>query len=177
MQQKIRVITDCTDIKQEAIRGVFAATFHSLQCIVVAKHELPTPLSFDGFCKTIKRRMELLMQSSDASGDSFYCATVQRGYIFDGSLWHLFAAVSIGSSRTHTAQCFASSVVLSNALSIQKNRDRQKSFKEILPTEFPNWNGSSSVYELLTGEKERDWLQQPLRFCLRQILKEQKTPA
>lgn len=166
---KIEVITDCTGTKQQAINNVFSKRFNTeaVEIILVKGEEgFPTPLSQDDFPLTIQKRFQW-MKFAHNNPDVFI-ATIQRGYYYSYGLWFLSASVGIARPLFNILTAMTSSVPLPSECSKKKSLDLSKNMADILKEQYPEWDRKNvSVYELLTGEDELPWLEQPLRHCLK----------
>ncbi len=166
----IKIITDCTGVKQEAIKGVFMGKFKPNPTEIVLEKDsvFKTPMSEGDFHLTLQARLNCLTLRSNTEYD--FCVSIQKGYYRKDSLWHLTAIVGIVSSKEVTVTAKASSVPVPKKSSAAKTKSSFLNMSDILAEEFPRWN-KDSVFALLTdGEDEKMWLQQPLRHCLYQLL-------
>ncbi len=167
----IRIITDCIGIKQDAIKGVFQQKFKPdpIELIYQKGISCKTPMDEDSFSTIILDRIVSLGHGN--KGKAEFCASIQKGYYYKNTLWHFVGIVSILSDKGELVDAKTSSVSVFRKSSDKKQIDPSRNFSDILAEDFPLWNKKDSVFELLTGEKEKDWLQHPLRHCLYQIMK------
>lgn len=168
----MKVITDCTGIKQDAIKGVFMGKFNPapIEMTLNKGISLKTPLNEDDFHEVISKRLGRLHLLNEEKYD--FSSSIQKGYYYKNGLWHLTAIVGIVSQNGNIVTAKASSVPVFKKSSDKKTEDRSRNFSDILSEDFPKWNKEKdSVYGLLTnGDDEKMWLQQPLRHCLYQSL-------
>lgn len=169
---KAIIYTDTSDIKRDAIEGVFKAKFKIVHTINSESFGGKTPLNLDDLILDTKSRLLLVSKKVLLAGEYDYHATIQRGFHFTGTLWHLMARVGISSYFGKMATAFTSSVPIPLTVSNTKTQDRERNLKDILKDNFPEWDQAiTSVFSLLTDEDEKMWLQQPLRHCLKEVLR------
>ena len=97
-----------------------------------------------------------------------FIVTIQRGYYPSDGLWFLSASIGIAKPLLKIVTAMTSSVPIPRACSEKKSLDLSKNMGDILKEQYPDWDRKNvSVYELLTGEDELQWLEQPLRHCLK----------
>ncbi len=172
----VRVITDCTGIKLYAIEGIFRKNFTHISVQNRLSPKIKTPLSKRDLIITVKDRLNSMVEESvEFQKNNCFFATIQRGFDFDGMIWHLVAGVSLRFPSGQIVRAFTSTVPLDEDISQQKTEDEERNIKDLLFEKFPKWDKFSSMYELLTGEDEAGWLQAPLRACMKSLLRQQKT--
>lgn len=163
----IQVITDCLGVKQDAIKGVFSAAYKSSSIEIIQQKgvSFQTPLTQDDFFLVTLKRMQQLR--TNAPHPDHHFATIQKGYYYAHGLWYLSVCVSISFPLLNPLCVMGSSVPVSQESSEKKSKDLSKNMSDILAEDYPEWDkNKDSAYELLTkGEKELDWLQEPLRHC------------
>ncbi len=167
----IQIITDCTGIKQDSIYGVFYQKFKPDPIEIIFQKGVgsKTPMDENSFSTIILDRISALGHGN--KGKANFCASIQKGYYYKNTLWHFQGIVSILSNTGKLADAKTSSVPVFRKSSDKKQDNPLRNFSDIFAEDFPAWNKEKdSVFELLTREKEKDWLQQPLRYCLYQIL-------
>lgn len=167
----IKLITDCTGIKQDAIKGIFLKRFepNPVEIIVQKGENFSTPLTLEDFFLTTERRMQQLIKN--APHPDHYFSTIQKGYYRSKNLWYFSACIAIALPLFTPLCVMACSAPVTQEASKKKDGDLSRNFSDILAEEFPKWNkDKDSVFTLLTGEDEKMWLQQPLRHCAK-ILK------
>lgn len=166
----IEIITDCIGSKLEPIRKVFADRFpqDTLEIAVVKGEGFPTPLTQDDFILTVQKRFQWMRSNYD--NPDVFAATIQKGYHRLNGLWQLSACVGIAHPMYAMLPVMASSVPVPSTCSREKSKDLSRNMSDILKEKYPDWDKENgSVYELLTGEGESAWLEQPLRHGLRAI--------
>jgi non-canonical (house-cleaning) NTP pyrophosphatase len=164
------IITDCDGVKLEAIRGVFIQNFKS-QFFNRASKSMPTPITIESLISTTETRIQFIANSYSLENKFVFFSTVQRGYFFDGNLWQLISMTAIHQESGKTLKGFTSSVPLPQKISDAKTENKAKNMGDLLREQFPKWKKETSVFNLLTGEDEKMWLQQPLRHCLKELLR------
>ncbi len=168
---EIQVVTDCTGIKQDAIKGVFQGKFENdfIDLKVQKGISFTTPMTKDDFSLTARKRIQQLRKNYE--NPAVYFATIQKGYYCENSIWYLSACVAISAPLLAPLPLMASSVPILGKCSKEKELDLNKNMGDIISEVYTDWNKEKdSVYKLFTGEDEKMWLQQPLRHCLYQLL-------
>lgn len=167
------IYTDCSGIKRDAIEGVFKAKFKIIKILNCESLGGKTPTSLDSLIISTKDRLKTISEKKvlmNSEGD--YHATIQRGFYFTGTLWHLIARVGISRYPEKKAMAFTSSVPIPLKASKLKTQNPTGNIKDFLEQEYPDFNKEKiSMFAYLTGEDEKMWFQQPLRFCLREIMR------
>lgn len=175
-EKSVRIITDCTGVKLYAIEGIFRKNFTHISVQNKLSPKIKTPLSQRDLIVAVKERLNCIVEESvDYQKNNCFFATIQRGFEFDGMTWHLIAGVSLRSPSGQIVRAFTSTVPLDEDISQLKTEDRERNIKDLLSEKFKEWNKSSSMYEFLTEEAEENWLQAPLRACMKNLLRNQKT--
>ncbi len=167
------IYTDCEGDKQDAIKGVFQQPF-GLGSVTINFLDSPgpkTPISLDELSRTTLHRLETLLKLVTGSVPNQYFATIQRGFFFENGLYHLIAKAAILSPDYIMRSSFTTSIPINEKVSRRKSENKERNMKDLLKEYYPDWNrNTTSVYELLTGEREKMWLQQALRNCLKSLM-------
>lgn len=171
----IQVITDCTGTKFNAIQGVFNGYYKKPAsivevCTIKPNMEVKTPLIRDLFLTSLQNRVGDLL-SKDANRHNRYAASIQRGYFFESGGYHLGAIVGISYNSTFI-HAYTSTVPIDDEVSQKKWENPELNIGTLLAEKFSKFKKGSSVFEFLTeGEDEMLWFQQPLRYCLKELLR------
>jgi hypothetical protein len=120
---KIEVITDCTGIKQGAIRNVFSNRFatDSVDIIVVKGQSFPTPLTQDDFPLTVRRRFQWL--KTNHNNPDVFTTTIQKGYYYSHGLWYFAACVGVAYPLLDMITAMTSSVPVPPGCSEKKSEE------------------------------------------------------
>ncbi len=168
----IEIVTDCTGIKQEAIRNVFSKRFStdSLNVGLVKSKGFETPLTQDSFPLTVQKRFQCIKENIE--NPDVFIATIQKGYYCVNGVWFLTACVGVAYPLYSMLTAMTSSVPLPSICAKKKSLHLSMNMSDILKEQYPEWDKENgSVYTLLTNEEEAPWLEQPLRHCLNIVTK------
>lgn len=168
-------ITDCDGKKFTAIQQLFMGQFKkNIEVFETSEIEtglkIKTPLLNELFLTAIKARLEAL-QATQIGQEASYFSSIQRGYFFESGIYHLKAIVGIAHKNNGMSYAYTSTVPIDREVSEKKYYDPELNIGKLLAEKFPDFVFGSSVYEYLTKEDEVLWLQQPLRHCLKELLR------
>ncbi len=171
---KITNITDCKGMKFNAIHGIFKGHYkmpnHTVETFTVDSLEVKTPLVEALFLTSLNRRLQNI-QSRNIAQDANYFSSIQRGYFFENGIYHFKAIVGITDYSGKMCHAYTSTVPIDKEVSEKKYEDPELNIGKLLAEKFPDFVFGNSVYEYLTKEDEALWLQQPLRYCLKELLR------
>jgi hypothetical protein len=171
----MKIITDCTHgSKFDAIKGIFPFT-KGFEIITNEPLDTRTPLSLLDLIDQTKKRLLGLETEAGFLKSLWYATTIQRGFHFTGTLWHMQARVGIITSTKACAIGFTSSVPIPLESSKLKSEDETRNIRDLVKCEYPEWNSEKvSLFTFLTDEDEVMWFQEPLRYCFKEIIRQQK---
>lgn len=172
--ENIVVITDGKGIKFDVVHGVFKEHFRRISFVelflVENKNNLKTPLSREALLETIKMKLDFLA-TRNISEDVQYLCSIQRGYYLENGLWNLVAVSGTQDNNGLTHIGFTSTVPIAKDISDKKTKDQNLNMSDLLEEKYPSWKRKTSVFELLTGENEKSWIQESLRYCVKTLIK------
>ena len=158
------IYTDCSGGKLGLINLVSHRLFNDISVNTLDCPDLKTPLSIEEMFETTRARLDNLANNKAVPDlDGVYLVTIQRGFFFDGMFWHLFAAAGVTVPGKIQSLELSTSIQLPTQTSVRKQQNIDLNIKDLLLEEFPNWDvKQTSVYTLLTGKREFEWLRAPL---------------
>lgn len=172
MEKHINLIIDVSGTKKDAIHGIFQNEVYRKKVTQINLHVIEsfkgaTPLSLKSLYDSLESRITRICNSTS----DCYAATAQRCYFTLGEDWYLVAGVAIKAPFGKMVPGLTSAVSLPEKASVEKLKNPAKNFNVIFKELFPtSWDGKKSMYEFLTGEPEKEWLQEPLRHCGKKVL-------
>ncbi len=163
------IFTDCSGTKCDALKRLFRSRFNH---VFVEKFETvfqASAFSFDSLFTTCTKRLAVLVDEFPKAEPIWY-ATIQKGFYEMNGTWFLCGVAGIRKPNGVFLYNPLGSVPLPETVSEAMYIKPEKVYTA-MKIAFPTFNRAiDSYYEIITEEKELDWLLAGLRPLLKTLI-------